>query len=415
MSIKNEMIRMAKRAKKASEKLARLSTPTKNSILRNMARGLSKGKKGILSANERDVELAKKKGLSRALIDRLTLTPSRIENMTKSLRGVASLSDPVGRIMKTTRRPNGLVIKKVKVPIGVIAMIYEARPNVTVEASALALKSGNAVILKGGSEARNSNLAIVKILEEIKGLPEDTIQLIKTTSRQAVRELLRQDDYIDLVIPRGGEGLIRMVRRESTIPVIAHAKGLCHIYVDQDADLNMAKEIVYNAKVQRPGVCNALETLLVHKSIAKRFLPRMIERLEETGVEVRGCPKAKRIAPGINKAREIDWQTEYLDLILSIKIVNSLEETLDHISRYGSNHSEAIITENKKAAERFLKEVDASAVFVNASTRLHDGGEFGLGAEIGISTQKLHARGPMGLEELTTYKYLVYGKGQVRT
>ncbi|MBU4310812.1 glutamate-5-semialdehyde dehydrogenase [bacterium] len=414
MDIKNEMISMAKRAKRASKELAGLSTSAKNSILRNMARGLSKGKKGILKANERDVELAKKKGLSRALIDRLTLTPSRIENMTKSLREVASLPDPVGRIMKTTRRPNGLVIKKVRVPIGVIAMIYEARPNVTVEASALALKSGNAVILKGGSEAQSSNLAIVKILEETKGLPEDAIQLIKTTSRQAVRELLRLDDYIDLVIPRGGEGLIRTVRRESTIPVIAHAKGLCHIYVDRDADLNMAEEIVYNAKVQRPGVCNALETLLVHKSIARRFLPRMIERLEGAGVEVRGCPKTKRIAPGINEAREIDWQTEYLDLILSIKIVNSLEETLDHISRYGSNHSEAIITENKKTAERFLKEVDASAVFVNASTRLHDGGEFGLGAEIGISTQKLHARGPMGLEELTTYKYLVYGDGQVR-
>ncbi len=415
VDIKNEMISMAKRAKRASGELARLSTLTKNSILKNMAREFLKRRKGILKANERDIRFAKKKGLSKALIDRLSLSSLRIENMAKSLRGIASLPDPVGIIIKTTKRPNGLTIKKVRVPIGVIAMIYEARPNVTVEASGLALKSGNAIILKGGSEAQNSNLTILKILNETKGLPENALQLIKTTSRQAVRELLRLDDYIDLVIPRGGEGLIQMVKETSTIPVIAHAKGLCHTYVDRDADLDMALKVVYNAKVQRPGVCNALETLLVHKNIAQKFLPRMIERLEGAGVEVRGCPKSRRIVPGINKARESDWRTEYLDLILSIKIVNSLEEALDHISRYGSNHSEAIITRNKKAAEKFLKEVDASAVFVNASTRFNDGGEFGLGAEIGISTQKLHARGPMGLEELTTYKYLVYGKGQIRT
>ncbi len=414
VDIKNEMIRMAKRAKRASEELARLSTPVKNSILKNMARGILKRKKEILRANERDIKLAKKKGLSKALIDRLTLTLLRIRNMAKSLREVASLPDPVGRIMRTTRRPNGLVIKKVRVPIGVIAMIYEARPNVTVEASGLAFKSGNAIILKGGSEAQNSNLIITKILNGTKGLPENAIQLIGTTSRKAVKELLRLDDYIDLVIPRGGEGLIQMVRRESTIPVIAHAKGLCHTYVDRDANLDMAEEIVYNAKVQRPGVCNALETLLVHKDIAKKFLPRIIERLKEAGVEVRGCPKTKRIISQIKRANEIDWQTEYLNLVLSIKVVKGLAEALNHISRYGSGHSEAIITRNKRAAERFLKEVDASAVFVNASTRLNDGGEFGLGAEIGISTQKLHARGPMGLEELTTYKYLVYGKGQVR-
>lgn len=414
MSIKSEMIRMAERAKKASEELARLSTPAKNSILKDMARGILKRKEEILKANERDIEFAKKKGLSKALIDRLTLKPARIQNMAKSLRGVASLSDPVGRMMRTIRRPNGLVIKKIRVPIGVIAMIYEARPNVTVEASGLAFKSGNAVILKGGSEAQNSNLIITKILNGTKGLPKDAVQLIGTTSRKAVKELLGLDDYIDLVIPRGGEGLIQMVRRESTIPVIAHAKGLCHAYVDRDADLDMAEKIVYNAKVQRPGVCNALETLLVHKDVAKKFLPRMIKRLEGAGVEVRGCPKSRRIVPGINKANEGDWQTEYLDLILSIKIVNSLEEALDHISRYGSNHSETVITRDKIVAERFLKGVDASAVFVNASTRLNDGGEFGLGAEIGISTQKLHARGPMGLEELTTYKYLVYGKGQIR-
>jgi len=415
MSIKNEMIRMAKRAKRASGELARLSTPAKNSILKDMARGILKRKKEILRANERDVELAKKKGLSRALIDRLTLNLSRIQNMAKSLRGVASLPDPVGRIIKTTKRPNGLVIKKVRVPIGVIGMIYEARPNVTVEASGLALKSGNAIILKGGREAQNSNLAVTKILNKTKGLPENAVQLLKTTSRKAVKELLKLDDYIDLVIPRGGEGLIWMVRRESTIPVIAHAKGLCHTYVDGDADLDMALKVVYNAKVQRPGVCNATETLLVHRDIAKKFLPRMVKKLEEVGVEIRGDFQTRRILPQIKKANESDWQTEYLDLILSIKIVNSLEEALDHISRYGSNHSEAVITKNKKAQERFLKEVDASAVFINTSTRFNDGGEFGLGAEIGISTQKLHARGPMGLEELTTYKYLVYGKGQVRT
>ena len=406
---------MAQRARRAKEELARLSTSTKNSILKDMAGRLLKAEKGILRANEEDVRLAKEKGKSLALLDRLTLNPSRIENMAKSLREVASLPDPVGRIMKTTRRPNGLVIKKVRVPIGVIAMIYEARPNVTVEASALALKSGNAIILKGGSEAQGSNLALTKILNEAKGLPGGAIQLVKTISRQAVRELLRLNDYIDLVIPRGGEGLIQMVRETSTIPVIAHAKGLCHTYVDGDADLDMALKVVYNAKVQRPGVCNALETLLVHRDIAQRFLPRMVERLEGAGVEVRGCPETRRIVPGINEATDADWETEYLDLILSIKVVKDLDEALEHISRYGSNHSEAIITKNEKAIERFLREVDASAVFVNASTRLHDGGEFGLGAEIGISTQKLHARGPMGLEELTTYKYLVYGRGQVRT
>ncbi|MBA7652806.1 Gamma-glutamyl phosphate reductase [subsurface metagenome] len=266
----------------------------------------------------------------------------------------------------------------------------------------------------GGSEAQNSNLAVTKILNETKGLPENAIQIVKTTSRKAVKELLRLDDYIDLVIPRGGEGLIRMVRRESTIPVIAHAKGLCHTYVDGDVDLDMALKVVYNAKVQRPGVCNATETLLVHRDIAKKFLPRMVKKLEEVGVEIRGDFRTRKILPQIKKANESDWQAEYLDLILSIKVVNSLNEALDHISRYGSNHSEAIITKNKKAQERFLREVDASAVFVNTSTRFNDGGEFGLGAEIGISTQKLHARGPMGLEELTTYKYLVYGKGQVR-
>jgi len=414
MSIKEEMRNLAERAKRASGELARLSTPAKNIILKNMAEKLLKRREEILKANEKDVKLSKKKGLSRALIDRLTLNSSRIENMARSLRGVASLPDPVGRVVKTTRRPNGLVIKKVRVPIGVIGMIYEARPNVTVEASGLTLKSGNAIILKGGSEAQNSNLAVSKILNETKGLPENAIQIVKTTSRKAVKELLRLDEYIDLVIPRGGEGLIRMVRRESTIPVIAHAKGLCHTYVDKDADLDMALKVVYNAKVQRPGVCNATETLLVHRDIAKKFLPRMVKKLEEVGVEIRGDFQTRKILPQIKKANESDWRTEYLDLILSIKVVNSLNEALDHISRYGSNHSEAIITKNKKAQERFLKEVDASAVFVNTSTRFNDGGEFGLGAEIGISTQKLHARGPMGLEELTTYKYLVYGKGQIR-
>ena len=414
MSIREEMRNLAERAKRASGELARLSAPAKNIILKNMAEKLLKRREEILKANEADVKFAKKKALSKALIDRLTLNSSRIENMAKSLRGVASLPDPVGRVVKTTRRPNGLVIKKVRVPIGVIGMIYEARPNVTVEASGLTLKSGNAIILKGGREAQNSNLAVTKILNETKGLPENAIQVVKTTSRKAVKELLRLDDYIDLVIPRGGEGLIRMVRRESIIPVIAHAKGLCHTYVDSDADLGMALKVVYNAKVQRPGVCNATETLLVHRDIAKKFLPRMVKKLEKAGVEIRGDSRTRKILPQTKKANESDWQTEYLDLILSVKIVNSLNEALDHISRYGSNHSEAIITKNKKAQERFLKEVDASAVFVNASTRFNDGGEFGLGAEIGISTQKLHARGPMGLEELTTYKYLVYGDGQVR-
>ena len=414
MSVKNEMISMAERAKRTSGELARLSTPAKNIILKNMAEKLLKRRKEILKANKKDVKHAKKRALSKALIDRLSLSSLRLENMARSLRGVASLPDPVGRVVKTTRRPNGLVIKKVRVPIGVIGMIYEARPNVTVEASGLTLKSGNAIILKGGSEAQNSNLAVTKILNETKGLPENAIQIVKTTSRKAVKELLRLDDYIDLVIPRGGEGLIRMVRRESTIPVIAHAKGLCHTYVDGDVDLDMALKVVYNAKVQRPGVCNATETLLVHRDVAKKFLPSMAKKLEEVGVEIRGDFRTRKILPQIKKANESDWRAEYLDLILSIKVVNSLNEALYHILKYSSNHSEAIITKNKKAQERFLKEVDASAVFVNTSTRFNDGGEFGLGAEIGISTQKLHARGPMGLEELTTYKYLVYGKGQIR-
>jgi glutamate-5-semialdehyde dehydrogenase len=415
MNFEGKIMSMAIQARRASGEMACLSTSAKNSILRKMAGRLHEKEKEILRANTRDIRAARTKGLSQALIDRLSLTPSRITDMATSLREVASLPDPVGRVMKTLKRPNGLSIKKIRVPIGVIAMIYEARPNVTVEATALALKSGNAIILKGGSEAQNSNLALAKILNGTPGLPENGMQLVETTSRQAVKRLLKLDTYIDLVIPRGGENFVQMVRRESTIPVIAHAKGLCHTYVDKAADADMAIKVVYNAKVQRPGVCNALETLLVHKKAARSLLPRLIVRLKEAGVEVKGCPRTKKIVPGIKPARALDWQTEYLDLILSIKIVDSLDDALEHILRYGSHHSEAIITGDKKAAARFVKEVDASAVFVNTSTRFNDGGEFGLGAEIGISTQKLHARGPMGLEELTTYKYLVYGKGQIRT
>ncbi|MCK4262127.1 glutamate-5-semialdehyde dehydrogenase, partial [bacterium] len=308
-------------------------------------------------------------------------------------------------------------IGKRRVPIGVIALIYEARPNVTADSSGLSLKAGNAIILRGGSEAIHSNLAIARVLSEEAsraGLPEEAIQLIKTTDREAVRELLKLNEFIDLIIPRGGESLIKTVVEESTIPVIKHYKGICHTYVDEFADLGMAMNISFNAKVQRPGVCNAMETLLVHRAIARQFLPTMLKKFQESGVEVRGCQEVRKIVPETKEATEEDWKTEYLDLVLSVKVVSSLKEAIEHIHKYGSNHSEAIVTENCRAAKKFLDEVDAAAVYVNASTRFTDGGEFGLGAEIGISTEKIHARGPMGLEELCTYKYIIYGEGQIR-
>jgi len=408
---------MAQRARKAARELATLPTGVKNGALIGMARALEERSDDIIETNKLDIASARASGVSSAFLDRLTLNPARIEGMVQGLRQVASLADPVGEIISSRVRPNGLKVQRVRVPLGVIGIIYESRPNVTVDAAGLALKAGNAVILRGGSEAISSNVRLVQILCQASskaGIPDHAVQLIETTDRQAVYELLKLDDYLEAIIPRGGPELIELVRKNSTVPVIAHGKGLCHIYVDEAADLRMALSIVLNAKVQRPGVCNALETLLVHQAITQEFLPQVCDRLSRAGVEVRGDRKVCQVVPQALEASEADWETEYLDLILAIKVVSSLDEALGHISQYGSGHSEAIVTSNQSNAKRFLQEIDAAAVYVNASTRFTDGGEFGLGAEMGISTQKLHARGPMGLQELTSYKYIIYGNGQVR-
>jgi len=363
------------------------------------------------------VSAAKEKGLSRAMIDRLLLNPSRIEEMAKGMEEVASLPDPIGEITKGYTRPNGLRIEKVRIPLGVVGIIYESRPNVTVDAAGLCFKSGNAVVLRGGSEAIHSNRLLGEILRGVlkeNGIHQDLILVVPVTEREAVQFLLEQDAFIDIIIPRGGEGLMKMVREFSKIPVIRHDKGVCHLFVDYNADLDMAEKIAINAKVQRPGVCNALETLLVDEKIAHGFLPRMVAEYERLGVEIRGDERTQKIVPGVKAAKEEDWSTEYLDLILSVRVVKNLDEALDHIRKYGSLHTESIITNDESHAERFLREVLASVVLVNASTRFNDGSQLGLGAEIGISTTKLHAFGPMGLEELTTLKYVVRGDGQVR-
>lgn len=417
--IEEEVLQIAKAAKEAASKLAQLPSDVKDRALLAMADGILSRREELKEANEKDVKAAEEKGLSAALIDRLTLTDKRIEEMADGLRQIAALPDPVGEITRMWRRPNGLLIGKMRVPIGVIGVIYESRPNVTADAAGLCVKSGNAVILRGGSEAINSNLAIAGILQEAArqaGLPENCIQIIKTTDRRAVMAMLKLDKYIDLIIPRGGKGLIRTVVENSTIPVVKHEEGICHVYVDEFADIDMAINICFNAKVQRPATCNAMETLLVHSKIAPEFLPRMCAKFIEAGVELRGCEKTRRICPDldIKPATEEDWRTEYLDLILSIKVVDSLDEAIKHIERYGSHHSDAIVTDNYHNAQRFIREVDSAAVYVNASTRFTDGYQFGLGAEIGISTQKLHCRGPMGLEDLTTEKYIIYGSGQIR-
>jgi glutamate-5-semialdehyde dehydrogenase len=408
---------MGRKAKAASRKLAAFGTNVKNSALEAMASSLKDSRDSIMEANKRDIEKARKKGRSRAFIDRLTITSSRFEDMVNSILHVAKLPDPVGEVMRMWRRPNGLEIGKVRVPIGVIGIIYEARPNVSVDASCLCLKSGNSVILRGGTDAINSNLTIVDVLSKAAacaGIPDGSLQLVEDTSHRAVKALLQLDRYVDLIIPRGGEALIRVVTENSKIPVIKHYKGVCHVYVDSEADFKIAREVCFNAKVQRPGVCNAMETMLVHKKVARKFLKPMFKRFKTAGVEIRGCPEVRKIVSTVKKATEKDWSTEYLDLILSVKVVSSPEEAINHINTYGSGHSDAIITTNLNSARRFLTEVDSACVYVNASTRFTDGGEFGLGAEIGISTDKFHARGPMGLEELTTYKYIIYGDGQVR-
>jgi len=415
--LEKNLLDMARRARSASRILATISSRKKDEALRLMAENLCRQMDTILERNLKDIKKAKAAKLSSAMIDRLTLNESRIEAMAAGLEEIVRLPDPVGEVMGMWKRPNGLRIGKVRIPIGVIGFIYESRPNVTVDAAGLCLKSGNAIILRGGSEAIESNSAIADVVADSlnkAGLPEDSVQLLRTTDRAAVGMMLKLDEYIDLIIPRGGKPLIRLVIENSTIPVIMHYDGICHTYVDEFADLAMAESICMNAKVQRPGVCNAMETLLVHSGVAEKFLPRAWKSLTDAGVEIRGCKKTRKILPEAASASEKDWQTEYLDLILSVKVVDSIEEAIEHIGKYGSAHSDAIVTENYHRAQKFLEEVDSSAVFVNASTRFNDGFEFGLGAEIGISTNRLHCRGPMGLEELTTTKYIVQGTGQIR-
>ena len=410
-----EVRELARRAKLASFVLAKAHTSIKDRALVLMAEKLEEKKEDILKANKIDLENAK--GLSSALIDRLTLNEKRINTMAISLKEVARLEDPIGKTVSAWKRPNGLEIQKIRVPIGLIGIIYEARPNVTADAAGLCLKAGNAVILKGGSEAINSNAKIVEVLQEAvkeAGLPPEVISFINDARREATMELIHCEEYVDLLIPRGGANLIKTVRKESTVPVIETGVGNCHVYVDETADLKMAEEITFNAKVQRPGVCNAIESLLVHKKIMKEFLPVMLERLRIAGVEVRGCEKTREIVPWVIPVTEEDWYTEYLDLIIAVKVVKDVDDAIAHINKYGSHHSESIVTRDYFNARKFLTEVDSACVYVNASTRFTDGYEFGLGAEIGISTQKLHARGPMGLEEITTTKYIIYGEGQVR-
>ena len=408
---------MGKKAKAVSRLLGTLGSREKNIGLEEAARALLEGEEEILLANEADYDRAKENGMSQGLLDRLKLTPGRLQAMADGLLSVASLEDPVGEVLSMKLRPNGLRIGKKRVPLGVIGMIYESRPNVTADAFGLCFKSGNAVILKGGSDAIDSNRAIVRWLRtglSRAGLPEDAVQLIEDTSRETTRELMRLNEYVDVLIPRGGAGLIHTVVENSTVPVIETGTGNCHIFVDESADLNMALDIIYNAKTQRVGVCNACGSLLVHRKIAAQFLPMLKKSLEEKQVEIRADAEARAIVPEFAAATEEDWGTEYLDYIVSLKLVDSVDEAIAHINTYNTGHSEAIVTSDYFNAQQFLDEVDAAAVYVNASTRFTDGEEFGFGAEIGISTQKLHARGPMGLKELTTTKYIIYGDGQIR-
>jgi glutamate-5-semialdehyde dehydrogenase len=417
MAVYEEMVAMAKRAKAASRKLARLDGNAKNAALSAIAEALVGESDRIRAENDKDVAAAVAAGLAPALIDRLTLTPPRILAMAAGVREIVALPDPVGEVTSMWVRPNGLRIGRMRIPLGVIGIIYESRPNVTVDAAALCLKSGNAVILRGGSEAAHSNRVLGAIMVEkslAAGIPEGAVQVVQTTDRAAVDALLEQDEYLDVIIPRGGEELIRKVVKASRIPVLKHYKGVCHVFVDADANPKKAREIVLNAKVQRPGVCNAMETLLIHGGIAEDFLALIVPALVKAGVELRGCPLARHFVPAMKPATEEDWYAEYLDLILAVRVVDDLEMAIEHIQKYGSDHTDAIVTENYSNAQRFIREVDSSSVMVNASTRFSDGFQYGLGAEIGISTTRLHAYGPMGLTELTTTKFIVYGDGQVR-
>lgn len=417
MTVRELILEICKKAKTASYELARLPTETKNQALLNMADALEENTSEILNANEKDVKASREKGVKEALLDRLILNEKRISKMAQCLREVASLPDPVGEIVRTWIRPNGLIIGQLRVPLGVVAVIYESRPDVTSDASGICLKSGNAVILRGGSDAINSNLAIGKVLSEAavdSGIPEGAIQVVPITERSAAIELMKMRDYVDVLIPRGGAGLIRAVIENAKVPVIETGTGNCHVYVEEDADLEMAIKVVINAKCQRPGTCNAAEKLLVHRKIASKFIPMIVEALRKHGVEVRGCEETRKIVPNVIPATEEDWYTEYLDLIIAIKVVDGLEEAINHINKYGTKHSDAILTSDFNKALRFIRDVDSAAVYWNASTRFTDGNQYGLGAEIGISTQKMHARGPMSVQHLTTVKYFVLGRGHVR-
>ena len=415
-SIETTVAAQCREAKQASRALAQATTAEKDAALRAAAARLRDGRDQLLAANARDLGCAGE--LPSAFRDRLTLTRDRIEAMARGIEEVVELPDPVGQTMESWRRPNGLEIRQVRIPLGVVGIIYESRPNVTADAAALCLKSGNASVLKGGSEALETNAAIADLFLEgvtSAGLPATAVQLIRTADRAATRAFLKQKDTVDVLVPRGGEGLLRAIRQESEIPVILHLSGICQVFVDRAADLEMAETICLNAKAQRPGVCNAMENLLVHRDVAPAFLARAVPALERAGVELRGCAETRALAPSVKPATEEDWSTEYLDKILSVKIVASLDEALGFIARYGSGLSDSIVTKDEAAARRFLAEVDSAVVYHNASTRFTDGFEFGFGAEIGISTNRLHARGPMGLRELTTYKYVVTGNGQIRT
>ena len=408
---------MAQKAKLSSRYLGTTTTETRNVILQSVSDLLLSRRKDIQVANDRDLTAGKEKGLSSAMLDRLALTDDVIAGMRTGIQEIIVLPDPIGEISSMGRRPNGLMVGRMRIPLGVIGMIYESRPNVTIDAAALCLKTGNAIILRGGSEAIYSNIALAAVLQEAltaNNMNPDAVQVVSTTSREAINILLRQEAFIDLIIPRGGEGLIRFVAENSRIPVLKHYKGVCHIYVDSEADLEKATPIIINSKVQRPGVCNALEGLLIHEDVAGRYFPMIEQELSNNGVTLYGCPRSVELCSTVTPAQDAHWGSEFLDLKLCVKIVRSVEEAQDYIARYGSQHTETIITENYTTAHQFVANVDASAVMINASTRFNDGGQLGLGAEIGISTTKLHAYGPMGLEELTTRKFVIYGTGQVR-
>ena len=408
---------MARKAKAASRFLGTTTTETRNRILQTVADLLVSRKTEIQIANDKDLKAGREKGLSSAMLDRLALTDEVIAGMRQGINEIIALPDPIGEISTMTRRPNGIMVGRMRIPLGVIGMIYESRPNVTIDAAVLCLKTGNASILRGGSEAINSNIALASVLQEALSANQvnpDAVQVVSTTSREAINALLRHEELIDLIIPRGGEGLIRFVAENSRIPVLKHYKGVCHIYVDSEADLDKATPIIVNSKVQRPGVCNALEGLLIHEDVAEHYLPAIEQELAQSAVTLYGCERSVALGSNVTPAKENDWGQEFLDLKLCVKIVRSTEEAKDYIAMYGSQHTETIITENYTTAHQFIADVDASAVMINASTRFNDGGQLGLGAEIGISTTKLHAYGPMGLEELTTRKFIIYGTGQVR-